>query len=337
MGFIQGNYIPKVDEIIDNAFKAGKKEAGGIDEKDKKIYIKMKEKERIKVASEKVIGTLEGIVKKFPSLDRLNEFYAFMLRNSVDIPTLKKALGHLNVSTKMIRRMRAEYLLKLNGQSYVNAGKIRAEFYGRMRSIVKDTKKSLETIRDGYKVIANIPHMKDLPSILIIGLPNVGKSTLLKNLTGSNVEIKDYPFTTKKLQLGYLKHKYLDFQLVDSPGLLDRPEDKHNEIELQTIIALKHLANSIVFVVAVNDNLKGQKGLVKKYVGEKPSIVVFNKINTIDKTEFEEFKEEFLKGLSIEKETIFEIDQKEIGKNEQEILDKIKDLVYRQNKTFFKG
>lgn len=337
MGFVKGNYIPKIEEIIDNAFKCAKKEADQVDEKDKQKYIKLKERERIKVSAEKVIAAFENIIKKFPSLGRLNEFYNFMLSNSVNVVELKKALGHLNVSTKMIHRMKAEYLMRLGKTSAASAGKLRNEFYGRLKSIVKDVSKSLEIIKSGYKIIATIPEMKNMPSILIIGLPNVGKSTFLKNITGSNVEIKDYPFTTKKLQLGYLKHKYLVFQLIDSPGLLDRPEEKQNEIEKQTVIALKHLAHTLIFVIAIGENLKSQKALIKKYWAEKPSALIFTKINCVDKDEFDEYKEEFLKGLSIPKEYIFEIDQKEIGKTEAQILENVKDVIYKQNKSFYRG
>ncbi len=337
MGFVKGNYIPKAEEIIDNAFKLAKKEADGVQEKDKSAMIKSKEKKRIKVAAEKSIATLESIVTAFPSLNKLNEFYSFMLKNSVDFGRLRKALGHLNASTKMIARMKNDYLIKVSKRPSTLSGQTRNEFYGRLKSIIKDIDKSLKIIKDGYKIIATVPQMKELPTILLIGLPNVGKSTLIKNITGSNVEIKDYPFTTKQLQVGYLNYKYLDFQFVDSPGLLDRPEEKQNEIEAKTIIALKYLANSVIYIVSVDENLKSQKNLMKRYMTEKPFILVFNKIKSVEENELNEFKDEFLKGFKIKSEFIFEIDQKQMGKSENEIIEKIKDVIYKQNKVFYKG
>ncbi|MCS7131524.1 MAG: 50S ribosome-binding GTPase, partial [Hadesarchaea archaeon] len=88
----------------------------------------------------------------------------------------------------------------------------------------------------------------DMPTIVIAGYPNVGKTTLLRQLTGSEPEIASYPFTTKGLQLGYFDHGHERYQVIDTPGLLDRPLAKRNPIERQAIAALNHLANVIIFL-----------------------------------------------------------------------------------------
>jgi nucleolar GTP-binding protein len=62
-------------------------------------------------------------------------------------------------------------------------------------------------------------------------------------------EIAYYPFTTKKVIVGHLKIDNQSVQIVDTPGLLDRPMSKRNEIELQAIAALKYLAHVIIFMI----------------------------------------------------------------------------------------
>jgi len=57
----------------------------------------------------------------------------------------------------------------------------------------------------------------------IVGLPNVGKSTLLSKLTGAHSKIAEYPFTTKTPHLGVLSHpaKNRTVVLADIPGLIE--------------------------------------------------------------------------------------------------------------------
>lgn len=55
--------------------------------------------------------------------------------------------------------------------------------------------------------------------IVVIGLPNSGKSTLVKQLTGSKTKIAAYPFSTTRPIPGMLRYQDIYFQLVDTPPL----------------------------------------------------------------------------------------------------------------------
>ncbi len=55
----------------------------------------------------------------------------------------------------------------------------------------------------------------------LVGLPNAGKSTLLKALTRANPKIADYPFTTLFPNLGVLRTVDKEIILADIPGLIE--------------------------------------------------------------------------------------------------------------------
>ena len=61
--------------------------------------------------------------------------------------------------------------------------------------------------------------------ISIVGLPNVGKSTLIQKLTNSKAKIGDYEFTTTSPNIGVLNNSESLITICDLPGLLEGASD----------------------------------------------------------------------------------------------------------------
>ncbi len=57
--------------------------------------------------------------------------------------------------------------------------------------------------------------------IVLAGLANSGKSTILNKLTGAKVEIADYPFTTKTPEFGVMDYNGVKIQLVEIPAIFE--------------------------------------------------------------------------------------------------------------------
>ena len=57
--------------------------------------------------------------------------------------------------------------------------------------------------------------------VLFIGFPNAGKSSLVSALSGSPLEIGNYPFTTRVLQARMMRYEDIQIQLVDTPAIGD--------------------------------------------------------------------------------------------------------------------
>lgn len=58
--------------------------------------------------------------------------------------------------------------------------------------------------------------------VVVIGLPNAGKSQLVCSITSANPTVADYPFTTKTATPGMMEFENVQIQLIDTPPLTDQ-------------------------------------------------------------------------------------------------------------------
>ena len=88
------------------------------------------------------------------------------------------------------------------------------------------------------------------PVLVLVGMPNVGKSSLVSATSTGTPEINDYPFTTRRLKMGHvIGQTGYRYQVMDTPGVLDRAEDERNPMEGLTLAAVEHLPSAVVYVM----------------------------------------------------------------------------------------
>ena len=137
-------------------------------------------------------------------------------------------------------------------------------------------------------------------TVLLIGRPNVGKSTFLNNLIGQKVAITSpKPQTTRFPIQALYEDERGQIVFVDTPGILDRTKDAlAKQINIQTENAIKDTVDVVLYMVDHTRRRDFEEGKVLGIVRKikKPKILVINKMDLDEKTylpQYEFLKDEF--------------------------------------------
>ena len=286
--------IPTPDEILDKGFSRGKKAADLLRTQKIPKHLKGKklEERRVVTACQVIKDKLKSIIDAVPEIEELHPFYQDYIDITVGVDSMKQALGALNWAYGILDQLEREYSNKIKRNPSERASSIQREAYGRIASVVNKIEKDLDFLDFAKASLRNMPTIDfDATTIVIAGFPNVGKSTLLRQISGADPQVANYPFTTKGIQIGHTERHWKSIQIIDTPGLLDRPVLEMNDIEMNAIVALEHLADAILFIFDGSEtcgfHLECQYNLLKqieKIFGEIPIIYLFNKMD-IDQDE----------------------------------------------------
>ena len=156
-----------------------------------------------------------------------------------------------------------------------------------MATICRRLKESLIYLEQVRQHLGRLPSIDpNTRTLLICGYPNVGKSSFLKSITRADVDVQPYAFTTKSLFVGHFDYKFLRFQAIDTPGILDHPLEEMNTIEMQSITAIAHLRSAILYFMDLSErcgySVHAQIALFKSIKPLFLNKLVFIVINKID-------------------------------------------------------
>ena len=193
---------------------------------------------------------LSNLIRKFPSFENMPPFYREMADIIAGVDRIRISLSRLGWASRQIRLITKEHVAKIKRSSPNDATLIRKSAFGRISSVMRSIEKDLLFLNETRNLLRKMPTIDpSLPAILIAGYPNVGKSSFIVRITGARPEIASYPFTTRGIFVGHFMRGEQRYQVVDTPGLLDRPMEERNNIERQTIAALSHLQGVLLFIL----------------------------------------------------------------------------------------
>jgi len=241
---------------------------------------------KIKFTQTNFTEKLTQILTEFPKLEEVHPFYADLMNVLYDRDHYKLALGQINTARHLVDNVARDYVrLMKYGDSLYRCKQLKRAALGRMATIMKRQNQSLtylEQVRQHLSRLPSIdPHTR---TVIVCGFPNVGKSSFINKITNADVEVQPYAFTTKSLYVGHTDYKYLRWQVIDTPGILDHPLEERNTIEMQAVTALAHLRAAVLYVIDPSEQcghtLEAQKSLfdnIRPLFANKPLMVVANK------------------------------------------------------------
>lgn len=208
----------------------------------------------------------------------------------------KLALGQLNTARHLIDQVGKDYVRLLKfGDSLYRCKQLKKAAMGRMATIMRRQKEPLAYLEQVRQHISRLPAIDpNTRTLIICGYPNVGKSSFINKITRADVDVQPYAFTTKSLFVGHMDYRYLRWQVIDTPGLLDRPLEEFTTIEMQSITALAHLRSAVLYFMDISEQcgytVEAQCKLfhsIKPLFNNKPVILVINKIDVLRLEELE--------------------------------------------------
>ena len=235
---------PRSEELVDKAFsraaRAGRAKRGH-----------EAQESMLRTAGNVLSDNLENVVVSWPDFGfDVDPFYYEIADAIVDVDRLRQALSQVMWASRQIESLRDEYTTKIRNSDVDTARKHRKQAFARMADVMDQISDDLRYIGDSRDDLRDLPDIRpDEPAIVVAGYPNVGKSSFVNRVTRASNEIAEYPFTTRGVHVGHFERDRLRYQIVDTPGLLDRPEDERNDIERQAVSAVSHLADVVLFVL----------------------------------------------------------------------------------------
>lgn len=227
--------------------------------------------------------------------------YCLRLTSSVlyDKNHYKLALGQINTARHLIEQVAKDYVRLIKfGDSLFRCKQLKRAALGRMATIMRRNKDPLAYLEQVRQHISRLPAIDpNTRTLVVCGYPNVGKSSFLNKVTRADVDVQPYAFTTKSLFVGHMDYKYLRWQVIDTPGILDHPLEEMNTIEMQAITALAHLRSAVLYFMDLSEqcgySVEAQVLLfnsIKPLFNNKPTFLVINKIDAAKLEDLDEDK-----------------------------------------------
>jgi nucleolar GTP-binding protein len=262
---------------------------------------------KIKFTQQTISERISKMLTDFPRLNDIHPFYADLCNTLYDRDHYKLALGQLNTARSLVDQIARDMIRMVKyADSAYRCKCLKRAALGRMCTVLKRQKASLAYLEEVRKHLSRLPSLDpNTRTLLMCGLPNTGKSSFMNKITRGNVDVQPYAFTTKSLFVGHCDYKYLRWQVIDTPGILDHSLEERNTIEMQAIIALAHLQCSVMYFCDPSEQcgytVEQQCSLfrsIKPLFANKELIVVVNKVDQQPWETLDPEKKEMIEAMS---------------------------------------
>ncbi|MBN1432399.1 MAG: 50S ribosome-binding GTPase [Methanomicrobiaceae archaeon] len=274
--------VPTAEEILDRSLgraSAAKKL------KRNKDHVN---EEFIRSVYSSVYDKLNDVVSKFPSFDHISPFYMDIVNILLSVDKIRKSLGAIQWAASQSRVVGRTYARRMRSEE--DTAELRKQATARIASILYQVDSDLRYLNETRNILRKLPDIREEEfTVVVAGYPNVGKSSFIALVSSAKPEIAGYAFTTKRIMVGHHPVGRERIQIVDTPGILDRPHEKRNDVENQAVTAIKNVSDLILFMVDASEtcgySVGEQFGLLenlRSIIEDTPLIVVVNKSDVLE-------------------------------------------------------
>ncbi|KAG7652326.1 Nucleolar GTP-binding protein 1 Rossman-fold domain [Arabidopsis thaliana x Arabidopsis arenosa] len=193
---------------------------------------------------------LKGYMESFPRKRLLHPYERSLIDLTLGDGKYEEVLGKVDVLRKKVLSVGKEHaslcakaLSKKEAEERLNEGVEKLEL------VFQQLGRAVDDLLSIAKVLRAMPVVDlEMPTLCLVGAPNVGKSSLVRILSTGKPEICNYPFTTRGILMGHIVLNYQRFQVTDTPGLLRRCDEDRNNLEKLTLAVLTHLPTAVLYV-----------------------------------------------------------------------------------------
>lgn len=184
--------------------------------------------------------------------------------------------------------------------------------------------------------------LKVLADVGLLGMPNAGKSTLIRNVSSARPKVADYPFTTLHPNLGVVRVDHnRSFVMADIPGLIkNSAEGAGLGHQFLKHLSRTHLLLHIVDIAPLDSDTDPVHSVnliiqeLKKYdelLYQKPRWLIINKIDMLSNDSEKEICANFIKKLGWKGKS--HVISALSGKGCKQLIYDIMEYLDRENKT----
>ncbi|KAL7605306.1 uncharacterized protein LOC111898737 [Lactuca sativa] len=186
----------------------------------------------------------------FPNKRQLHPYERSLIELTLGDGNYEEVLGKVDYLRKKLVSVGKEHA-SLCAQSTTKreAEERLVEGMRKLEEIFLSDGKAVDDLMQIAKTLRAMPVVDlEMPTLCLVGAPNVGKSSLVRILSTGKPEICNYPFTTRGILMGHIALSYQNFQVTDTPGILRRRDEDRNNLEKLTLAVLSHLPTAVLFV-----------------------------------------------------------------------------------------
>ncbi|MFS8022950.1 putative nucleolar GTP-binding protein [Helianthus anomalus] len=193
---------------------------------------------------------LKTYKENFPNKRHLHPYERSLIELTLGDGNYEDVLGKVDSLRKKLVSVGKEHAsLCAQSSTKREAEERLAEGIKRLEEIFHSDGKAVDELMQIAKSLRAMPVVDlEMPTLCLVGAPNVGKSSLVRILSTGKPEICNYPFTTRGILMGHITLSYQHFQVTDTPGILRRRDEDRNNLEKLTLAVLAHLPTAVLFV-----------------------------------------------------------------------------------------